>query len=71
MSKLGEANARLKQLEIALESAELDKRNVESETALAKEMDESLKLEIKKLESKVGASAIYLLICLLLLNFPF
>ncbi|XP_021720507.1 mitotic spindle checkpoint protein MAD1-like [Chenopodium quinoa] len=53
MAKLGEANTRLKQLEVALEGAELDKKNVESETALAKEKEESLKLEIKELKSKL------------------
>lgn len=56
MAKLGEANACLKQLEVALESAVLDKKNAESETALAKEKEQSLKLEIKELEAKVGIS---------------
>uniref|UniRef100_A0A803N9K7 Mitotic spindle checkpoint protein MAD1 n=1 Tax=Chenopodium quinoa TaxID=63459 RepID=A0A803N9K7_CHEQI len=55
MSKLGEANTRLKQLEIALEGAESDKKYVESETALAKEREESLKLEIKELKSKLSS----------------
>lgn len=52
MAKMGEANARLKQLEVALVTAELDKKNAETESALAKEKEESLKLEIKQLESR-------------------
>ncbi|KMT07895.1 hypothetical protein BVRB_6g145910 [Beta vulgaris subsp. vulgaris] len=55
MAKLGEANACLKQLEVALESAVLDKKNAESETALAKEKEQSLKLEIKELEAKLSS----------------
>ncbi|KAL2939454.1 Mitotic spindle checkpoint protein MAD1 [Bienertia sinuspersici] len=55
MSKLGEANTRLKQLEMALENAELDKKNIESEVALAKEKEESLKLEIKELELRLSS----------------
>lgn len=58
MAKLGEANARLKQLEVALEGAQLDRKNVESETALAKEKEESFKLDIKELNLKVGIIAI-------------
>ncbi|KNA26064.1 hypothetical protein SOVF_000720 [Spinacia oleracea] len=53
MAKLGEANARLKQLEVALEGAQLDRKNVESETALAKEKEESFKLDIKELNLKL------------------
>lgn len=55
MAKLGEATTRLKQLELALESAEFDKKNAESETALAKGKEESLKLEIKELQLKLSS----------------
>lgn len=55
MDKLGEANTRLKQLEVALQSAELDKQSTESELALAKEKAESLKLENKELKSRLSS----------------
>ncbi|XP_054803148.1 mitotic spindle checkpoint protein MAD1-like isoform X2 [Prosopis cineraria] len=48
--KEGEGNARLKQLEVALDAAEIGKQNAETEAALAKEKAESLKSEIKQIE---------------------
>ncbi|KAA8545413.1 hypothetical protein F0562_020197 [Nyssa sinensis] len=51
MMKLGEANARLKQVEVALDSAELGKQNAETEAALAKENAEVSKSEVKRVGS--------------------
>ncbi|XP_057976402.1 mitotic spindle checkpoint protein MAD1 [Malania oleifera] len=50
MMKVGEANARLKQIEVALDAAELSKQNAEVEAALAKENEEASKSEAKRLE---------------------
>ncbi|XP_074302735.1 mitotic spindle checkpoint protein MAD1-like [Silene latifolia] len=57
MTKLGEANTQLKQLEVALGTIELDKKNAESEVMLAKEKVESSKLEIKQLQSRLSSVA--------------
>ncbi|TKY53850.1 Mitotic spindle checkpoint protein MAD1 [Spatholobus suberectus] len=46
----GEITARLKQLEVALDAAEIGKQNAEAEVALAKEKAEVLKSEIKRIE---------------------
>nr|CAN80545.1 hypothetical protein VITISV_010896 [Vitis vinifera] len=46
MMKLGEANARLKQMEVSLDAAEHAKQNVETEAALAKESSEVSKSEL-------------------------
>eukprot|EP00258_Populus_trichocarpa_P038795 XP_024454814.1 mitotic spindle checkpoint protein MAD1 isoform X1 [Populus trichocarpa] len=50
MMKVGEANALLKQMEVALDTAQLGKQNAETEAALTKEMAEALKLEVKEIE---------------------
>ncbi|KAI5593247.1 hypothetical protein BDE02_03G001700 [Populus trichocarpa] len=50
MMKAGEANAHFKQMEVALETAQLGKQNAETEAALAKEKAEALKLEVKQIE---------------------
>ncbi|KAK6945547.1 Spindle assembly checkpoint component Mad1, partial [Dillenia turbinata] len=50
MVKAGETTARLKQVEVALEAAELGKQKAETEAALAKEKEEVLKAEIKCIE---------------------
>ncbi|KAL9353701.1 hypothetical protein Peur_051671 [Populus x canadensis] len=50
MMKVGEANALLKQMEVALDTAQLGKQNAETEAALAKEMAKALKLEVKEIE---------------------
>ncbi|KAK3037756.1 hypothetical protein RJ639_031127 [Escallonia herrerae] len=50
MLKVGEANSRLKQIEIALDAAELGKRNAVSEAALANEKAELSKLETRRIE---------------------
>lgn len=54
MMKLGEMSANLKQLEVALEVAELGKQNAETEARLAKEKADKLMLEVKQLESMVS-----------------
>jgi mitotic spindle assembly checkpoint protein MAD1 len=54
MMKVGEANALLKQMEVALDTAQLGKQNAETEAALAKEMAEALKLEVKEIELMVS-----------------
>lgn len=51
--KVGEANARLKQLEVAFDSAQIDKQNAETEAALAKERAEISKSEVKQIELMV------------------
>lgn len=52
--KEGEGAARLKQLEVALDAAEIGKQNAETEAALAKEKVEVLKSEIKRVELMVS-----------------
>lgn len=54
MMKAGEAQARLKQVEVALDTTLLDKENAEAEAALAKERAESSRSEIKRLELMVS-----------------
>ncbi|XP_022155151.1 mitotic spindle checkpoint protein MAD1 isoform X2 [Momordica charantia] len=48
--KVGEVSARLKQLEVALDTAQIDKQKAETEATLAKEKIEALKLEAKQNE---------------------
>ncbi|XP_059313488.1 mitotic spindle checkpoint protein MAD1 [Lycium ferocissimum] len=55
MTKVGEIQARLKQMEVALDAAELEKRKAENEAVLAKEKAESSKSEIKRIESKLAS----------------
>ncbi|XP_019169506.1 PREDICTED: mitotic spindle checkpoint protein MAD1 isoform X1 [Ipomoea nil] len=50
MIKMGEAQASLKQMEVALDNAKLDKSNTEAEVNLAKEKAEILKSELKRTE---------------------
>lgn len=66
MMKLGEMSANLKQLEVALEVAELGKQNAETEARLAKEKADKLMLEVKQLESMVSCKkfSVILTICL-------
>jgi mitotic spindle assembly checkpoint protein MAD1 len=45
----------LKQLEVALDAAEIGKQNAETEAVLAKEKAEVLKSEIKRIELMVSA----------------
>ncbi|CAN4110779.1 unnamed protein product [Withania somnifera] len=52
MTKVGEIQARLKQMEVALDTTELEKREAENEAVLAKEKAESSKSEIKRIELK-------------------
>nr|GMD04929.1 protein NRT1/ PTR FAMILY 4.3-like [Ipomoea batatas] len=56
MIKMGEAQASLKQMEVALDNAKLDKSNTEAEVNLAKEKAEILKSELKRTELMVGSS---------------
>ncbi|XP_026389584.1 mitotic spindle checkpoint protein MAD1-like [Papaver somniferum] len=51
MAKVGEVSASLKQMEVALEVAELGKQQTESEAALAKEKAGQAISEVKRLES--------------------
>ncbi|CAK9326854.1 unnamed protein product [Citrullus colocynthis] len=46
--KMGEVNARLKQLEVALDAAQIDKQKAETEATLVKEKIEALQLEVKQ-----------------------
>lgn len=66
MMKLGEMSANLKQLEVALEVAELGKQNAETEARLAKVKADKLMLEVKQLESMVSFKkfSVILTICL-------
>ncbi|XWS16638.1 hypothetical protein CRYUN_Cryun34aG0108000 [Craigia yunnanensis] len=48
--KIGEANARLKQIEVGLDAAQLAKQNAEADAVLAKEKAEVLKSEVKRIE---------------------
>ncbi|WCJ18702.1 mitotic checkpoint family protein [Euphorbia peplus] len=50
MMKAGEANARLKQMEVSLDAYQLGKQNAETEVALLKEKAEGLKLEVNRIE---------------------
>lgn len=54
MMKLGEANARLKQMEVSLDAAEHAKQNAETEAASAKESSEVSKSEVKRIELMLG-----------------
>lgn len=54
MWKVGEAEARLKQLEVSLDAAELDKQNALNEAKMAKEMAEFSKSEVKRIELMVS-----------------
>lgn len=51
--KVGEANARLKQLEVVLDAAQIDKQKAETEAVLAKEKAEISKSEVKQIELMV------------------
>ncbi|KAF8016110.1 hypothetical protein BT93_H1596 [Corymbia citriodora subsp. variegata] len=53
--KVGEANARLKQMEVALDEATLIKQRVETEAALAKQKAEESIAEIKRIQSMLSA----------------
>ncbi|KAI8532019.1 hypothetical protein RHMOL_Rhmol11G0180400 [Rhododendron molle] len=50
MGKVGEANARLKQIEVSLDAAELGKQNADAVAALATENAGGLKSEVKRIE---------------------
>lgn len=52
--KIGETNARLKQIEVGLDAAQLAKQNAEAEAALDKEKAEILKSEVKRIELMVS-----------------
>ncbi|KAG5525720.1 hypothetical protein RHGRI_032123 [Rhododendron griersonianum] len=53
MGKVGEANARLKQIEVSLDAAELGKQNADAVAALATENAGALKSEVKRIELMV------------------
>ncbi|CAB4298385.1 unnamed protein product [Prunus armeniaca] len=50
MMKVGLANARLKQVEVSLDAAQIDKQNAETEAALAKEKVDASKSEVNRIE---------------------
>ncbi|XP_021888214.1 mitotic spindle checkpoint protein MAD1 [Carica papaya] len=52
--KTGETNARLKQMEVALDAAELAKQSAETEALLAKVKAEALKSEVKRIEKMLS-----------------
>ena len=52
--KVGDANARLKQLEVALDAALSEKQNAETEAALVKEKAAVSKSEVKRIELMVS-----------------
>ncbi|XP_030539237.1 mitotic spindle checkpoint protein MAD1 [Rhodamnia argentea] len=53
--KVSEGNARLKQMEVALDEATLSKQRVETEAALARQKAEESVAEIKRLQSTLAA----------------
>lgn len=53
--KEGDANARLKQMEVALDAAQSGKHMAEIEAAFAKEKAEESKSEVKRIEVMVSA----------------
>lgn len=53
MGKVGEANARQKQIEVSLDAAELGKQNADAVAALATENARALKSEVKRIELMV------------------
>ncbi|KAL3349972.1 hypothetical protein AABB24_022823 [Solanum stoloniferum] len=55
MTKVGEIQARLKQMEVALDVADLEKREAENAAVLAKEKSESSKSEVKRIELKLAS----------------
>ncbi|XP_022861406.1 mitotic spindle checkpoint protein MAD1 isoform X2 [Olea europaea var. sylvestris] len=55
MMKVGEAQARLKRVEVALDTTLLDKESAETEAALAKERMELSKSEIKRLKLMIAS----------------
>ncbi|KAL3843634.1 hypothetical protein ACJIZ3_001037 [Penstemon smallii] len=56
MMKAGEAQACMKENQVALDTAMLDKQNAETEAAMAKEKAESYKVEIKRLELTLAST---------------
>ncbi|XP_027113308.2 mitotic spindle checkpoint protein MAD1 [Coffea arabica] len=56
MTKVGEAQVRLKEIEVALDAAELDKQNAITEATLAKEKAESSKSEVKRIELMLASA---------------
>lgn len=56
MLKVGEINARMKELEVALELSELSRQHAEKESALAKEKTENSLLEVKRLEQMLSSA---------------
>lgn len=59
--KAGEAQARMTQIQVALDSAMLSKQNAETDAAMFKVKAESYKAEIKRLESAVSKFVAFLL----------
>lgn len=57
LKMMGEVSARLKQMEVALDAAEVGRRNAETETASAKEKSGLLKSEVKQIELMLSLTA--------------
>ncbi|XP_047341819.1 mitotic spindle checkpoint protein MAD1 [Impatiens glandulifera] len=55
MVKEGEANARLKQIEVSLDAAEQRKQNAEAEAALAKEKEQISQSEVKRMTTIISS----------------
>ncbi|KAL6982255.1 hypothetical protein U1Q18_050024, partial [Sarracenia purpurea var. burkii] len=65
MWKLGEANTRVKQMEVSLHAAELGKQNAEAEAALAADNAAALKSEAKQIELMVMITSVRCELCLI------
>lgn len=56
MMRAGETQAKMKEVQVSLDTAMLDKQNAETEAAMLKEKAESYKAEIKRLELMVSTT---------------
>lgn len=61
--KLGEANARLEQMKVALDSTQLSKQSAERQAALAEEKAREVIEEVKRIKSAVSLWVAYFRFC--------
>lgn len=61
MMRASEAQACMKEIQVALDTAMIDKQNAETEATMVKEKAESYKHEIKRLELMVSTRKMFLL----------
>ncbi|KAK4766373.1 hypothetical protein SAY87_008015 [Trapa incisa] len=54
MKKLGESNARLKQMEVALDGAQLSKQSAEADAALVRDKSKGIEEEVKQLQLMIS-----------------